>query len=285
MEAFLSTELLVIELLLIVSLVAIAVHRLRIPYTVALVVVGLLYDPAAHRPELTPELILALLVPPLVFEAAFHINVRELRRNLAGIFLLAVPGVFITALIVAGYLVGMLAPLSSALVFGALISATDPIAVVALFRELGVPGGCASWWRSESLFNDGTAIVAFNLMLAIALTGHSIRSAGLAQFLRVCIGGLAIGLVLGWLIGQPDRADRRLPDRDDADHGAGIRFVPGGRAAARQRRAGGGGGGTGLGNIGPRGMSPTTRIVLFNFWEYVAFLANSLCLPAHRPPG
>ena len=88
MEAFLSTETLVIELLLIVSLVAIAVRRLRVPYTVALVIVGLLLttqEPLDLR--FTPEVILALLVPPLVFEAAFHINVRQLGRNLPGILL------------------------------------------------------------------------------------------------------------------------------------------------------------------------------------------------------
>ena len=129
MEAFLSTETLVIELLLIVSLVAIAVRRLRVPYTVALVIVGLLLT--TQQPidlRFTPELILGLLVPPLVFEAAFHLNVRELRRNLAGVLLLTVPGVIITTLIV-GRLVGFLTPLSLplALVFGALISATDPV--------------------------------------------------------------------------------------------------------------------------------------------------------------
>ena len=104
METFLSTETLVIELLLIVSLVAIAVRRLRIPSTVALVVVGLLLT--TQQPldlSLTPEVILALLLPPLVFEAAFHINLRDLQRNLPGILLLAVPGVIITTLIVAAW--------------------------------------------------------------------------------------------------------------------------------------------------------------------------------------
>jgi len=104
MEQFLSTETLIIELLLISSLVAIAVRRLRIPYTVALVVVGLLLT--FQNPldiELTPELILALFVPPLVFEAAFHINFAELRRNLGGILLLAVPGVLLTTLMEARF--------------------------------------------------------------------------------------------------------------------------------------------------------------------------------------
>ena len=103
MDTFISTETLVIELLLIASLVAIAVRRLRIPYTVALVVVGLVaHDPQPLESSLTPELILALLVPPLVFEAAFHIKFSELRRNLPGILLLAVPGVILSTFIVGG---------------------------------------------------------------------------------------------------------------------------------------------------------------------------------------
>ena len=105
MQQFLNTETLIIELLLIASLVAIVVRRLRIPYTVALVVVGLLLtSQSTVKFELTPELILALFVPPLVFEAAFHLNLTELRRNLPQILVLAVPGVILTTLIVGGLL-------------------------------------------------------------------------------------------------------------------------------------------------------------------------------------
>ncbi len=113
MEQFLNTETLVIELLLIASLVAMAVRRLRIPYTVALVVVGLLIT-FQQRLELnlTPEVILALFVPPLVFEAAFHINFAELRRNLSPLLLLAIPGVVLTTLIV-GATVAASTPASS----------------------------------------------------------------------------------------------------------------------------------------------------------------------------
>jgi CPA1 family monovalent cation:H+ antiporter len=143
MERFLTTETLIIELLLVVALVAIAVRRLRVPYTVALVIVGLLLT--TQQPlqlSLTPELILALFVPPLVFEAAFHLNLRDLQRNLLGILLLAVPGVVLTMLIVGG-LTAVLTPLAlpAALVFGALISATDPVAVVALIATIGLVKG------------------------------------------------------------------------------------------------------------------------------------------------
>ena len=97
MDQLLSTETLILELLVIVSLVAIAVRRLRIPYTVALVIAGLLITfQSPLSIEITPDLILSLFVPPLVFEAAFHLNIKELRRNLATILMLAVPGEILT---------------------------------------------------------------------------------------------------------------------------------------------------------------------------------------------
>jgi monovalent cation:H+ antiporter, CPA1 family len=278
MEKFLSTETLIIELLLIVSLVAIAVRRLRIPYTVALVVVGLLITiQAPIKVELTPELILALFVPPLVFEAAFHLNLRDLGRNLTGILLLAIPGVIITTLIVGGILAyGIHMSLSVALIFGALIAATDPVSVVALFRTLGVPRRLALLIEGESLFNDGTAIVLYNLMLVVFLTGQFNLADSVISFLRVAIGGILLGLLLGWLVLQLiARIDDYLIETTlttvlafgsyliaEQLHFSGVLAV----VAA----------GLVNGNIGPKGMSPTTRIVLFNFWEYMAFLANSL---------
>ncbi len=278
MAQFLTTETLIIELLLIVSLVAMAVRRLRIPYTVALVVVGLLITFQSRLEfELTPELILALFVPPLVFEAAFQLNFRDLQRHLPAILLLAVPGVILTTLIVGGLLVfGTHISLPVALLFGALISATDPVAVVALFRTLGVPKQLSVLIEGESLFNDGTAIVIFNLMLAAALSGRITLSDGLANFLRVAAGGTVVGLVLGWLISLLiARIDDYLIETTlttvlafgaylvaEQLHFSGVLAV----VAA----------GLLNGNISPQGMSPTTRIVLFNFWAYVAFLVNSL---------
>ncbi|MGE5602757.1 MAG: Na+/H+ antiporter, partial [Nitrososphaerales archaeon] len=277
MEAFITTETLVIELLLIASLVAIAVRRLRIPYTVALVVVGLLITfQAPIEVHLTPELILALLVPPLVFEAAFHINLSELRRGLPLILLLAVPGVILATLIV-GMAVSLVTPLTLplALVFGALISATDPVAVVALFRALGAPPRLAVLVEGESLLNDSTAIVVYNIVVVAALTGSFSPVQGAIEFVKVAIGGLAVGLLLGWLVAQLiARIDDYLIETTlttvlafgayliaERLHFSGVLAV----VAA----------GIVNGNIGPRGMSPTSRIVLFNFWEYLAFLANS----------
>lgn len=278
MDQFLSIETLIIELLLIVSIVAIAVRRLRIPYTVALVIVGLLITfQSVIKFELTPELILALFVPPLVFEAAFHLNLQELRRNLPAILLLAVPGVILTAFIIGGMLVfGLKLSLPIALVFGSLIAATDPVAVVALFRTLGVPKRLSTLIEGESLLNDGTAIILFNLMLAIALTSQFDLIDSVAGFFRISIGGIIVGLVLGWLIAQLiSRVDNYLIETT-------LTTVLAFGSYLVAERLGVSGvlavvaAGLVNGNISPQGMSPTSRIVIFNFWEYVAFLANSL---------
>ena len=278
MEQFLSTETLIIVLLLIVSIVAIGVRRLRIPYTVALVIVGLLITfQSSLKFELTPELILALFVPPLVFEAAFHLNFQELRRNLPAILLLAVPGVILTAFIVGGMLVfGIKLSLPIALIFGSLIAATDPVSVVALFRTLGVPKRLSVLIEGESLFNDGTAIVLFNLMLAIALSSKLNLIESVGKFFGVSIGGIIVGLVLGWLISLLiSRVDNYLIETTLTTvlafgsylmaESLGVSGVLAVVAAGLVN-----------GNISAQGMSPTSRIVIFNFWEYVAFLANSL---------
>jgi len=170
---FLTAESIVVVLVLVTTLVAIVARRRRLPYTVTLVVIGLLIAiPTSLELEATPELILALFVPPLVFEAAFHLELKQLRENLVPILLLAVPGVLLTTLLVGGMTaLGAGMAFGTAVVFGALIAATDPVAVVSLFRALGVPRQLALTVEGESLFNDGTAIVVFRIALAAALTG------------------------------------------------------------------------------------------------------------------
>jgi CPA1 family monovalent cation:H+ antiporter len=278
MEKFLSAETLMIELLLIVTVVAIGVRQLKVPYTVALVLVGLaLTLQQSITVDLTSELILALFVPPLVFEAALRINFYQLRQDLPRVLLLAVPGVILTTLIVGGIL-GFVTPLAlpTAMVFGAIISATDPVAVVALFRKLGVPRRLSTLVESESLLNDGTAIVIFNMTTAMALTNNFRFFQGLGDFVVISVGGVAVGLLLGWLVFRLiARVDDYLIQTTlttllafgaylvaERLHFSGVLAV----VAA----------GLVNGNLGPRGMSPTSHIVINNFWEYIAFLANSL---------
>ena len=190
METFLVAETLIIELLLIVSLVAIVVRRLRVPYTVALVLAGLAIT--AQQPldiKLTPELILAIFMPPLLFEAAFHLDLDELRHNLLPIVTLAIPGVLITTLIIGGITaMGTGMPLVTAMVFGALLSATDPVSVMAFFRQLGAPRQLAITVEGESLFNDGTADVVFRIALAIAVSGQFSLVGSVTNFLWLAAG-------------------------------------------------------------------------------------------------
>ena len=277
MSELVQIETLVLELLLIVSVVAIIVRRFRIPYTVALVVAGLALSFRSRlQIELTSELILTLLLPPLVFEAAFHLNFQQLRRSLSTIALLAIPGVVLNMLIVGGILsVGPGIPLSIALVFGALIAATDPVSVVAIFRRLGAPKQLEVLLEGESLFNDGTAIVIFGITLEIVGLSDFNLVSGITEFLQVAAGGLIIGASLGWLFSRlAARIDDYLIEITlstvlafgaylvaEQFHLSGVLAV----VAA----------GLVSGSSAEREMSPTTRIVLVNFWEYVAFLANS----------
>jgi CPA1 family monovalent cation:H+ antiporter len=287
---FVLAEEVIIGLLLIAALVAIFARRYRLPYTVGLVGIGLLIS--AIYPEPLPklvssEIILTLLVPPLIFEAAFHLRLEDLRRDLGFILLLAVPGVILTTLVV-GFLISLAnigITIELALVFGALIAATDPVAVVALFRRLGVPKRLQVLLEGESLFNDGTAIVLFNIMIAIAgiaTHGNSTLSADswpglwIAEFLKVAGGGVLTGIVLGMFASQIiGRIDDALVETTlttvlafgsylIGEHVLGVSGVLAVVTA-----------GIVNGNVGPRGMSATTRVVVFNFWEYAAFLANS----------
>jgi monovalent cation:H+ antiporter, CPA1 family len=277
MDQLLQTETFVILLVIVITLVAIAVRKFHIPYTVVLVLVGLLLPAqTAFHMSITPELILTIFIPPLAFEAAFHINFSNLRKDLLYIGLLAVPGVLITMALLGGllaWLTGM--GVALAFLFGALIAATDPVAVVALFRTLGVPKRLAVMIEGESLLNDGTAIVLFNLVLGIALAGQADWIGGIVDFFRISLVGLLIGWVLGWLV------SRLIASIDDylieTTLTALLAF---GSYFLAERLQGSGvlavvAAGLVCGNIGPRGMSPTTKVVLYHFWEYVAFLANS----------
>ncbi|NJC94993.1 MAG: Na+/H+ antiporter [Anaerolineales bacterium] len=277
-ESIIIIEEIIIGLLLIASVVAITARQLRLPYTVGLVLIGLaLTFLTATEVNISPQIILALLVPPLVFEAAFHIRLDDLRRDFWLILTLAVPGVIITTLLV-GVVVawGTGLALSAALVFGALISATDPVSVVALFRRLGVPRRVQLLLEGESLFNDGTAIVMFSIMLGIASAGTFDFVSGLRDFIRIAGGGVLIGVALGTLISQfINRIDDPLVETTLTTvlafgsyliaESLGVSGVLAVVAA-----------GIVNGNVDPAGMSATTRVVVFNFWEYAAFLANSL---------
>ncbi len=268
----------VIGLLLIAALVAIVTNRLRLPYTVGLVLIGLALSLRGQEQiEIPPDIFLGLLVPPLIFEAAFHIKSSDLRRDLAPILALAIPGVLITTFLVGGVVAwGTGFPIAVALVFGALVAATDPVAVVALFRSLGVPKRLQVLLEGESLFNDGTAIVIFNLMVVIAITGSFDLINSLFDFVIVAGGGLVVGFILGVLI------SRAISFIDDPLIETTLTTVLafGSYIIAEQFHVSGVlavvAAGLVSGNLGPRAMSPTSRILVFNFWYIAAYFANSV---------
>ncbi len=277
MSPLLVTEITVVFILMVVALVALLVRYVRIPYTVALVLAGLALSLIPQwRLTLTPELVLGLFVPPLVFEAAFHLQLRDLRAVAVPVGTMAMLGVALSTVLIGwGLSTAGVLPWNVALLFGALISATDPVAVVALFRALGAPQRLTTLLEGESLFNDGTAIVLFQIMTLLVLEGMLDPVAGLVKFVQVAAGGIVIGLALGYLVAALiARIDDYLIETTlttvlaygayltaEQVHVSGVLAV----VAA----------GLVNGNLGPRGMSPTTRIVVFNFWEYIAFVANS----------
>lgn len=165
-------------LVIAASVIALVAKHLRMPYTVALVAGGFAIDlfrlpittvlgHAEGSQLLTPDIILILFLPALLFESGININVRQLRENFAPILLLAIVGV-ILATAITGYAMHWAIGLAlvPALLFGALISATDPISVVALFKDLGVSKRLSVILESASLFNDGTSVVVFQIILA-----------------------------------------------------------------------------------------------------------------------
>ena len=276
-------------LLIAASLIALVAKRLKIPYTVALVAGGFAIDlfrlPITNVlgqgegvQVLTPDVILILFLPALLFESGININVRQLRENLAPILLLAVVGVLI-ATVITGFALHWVEDLAllPALLFGALISATDPISVVALFKDLGVSKRLSVIIESESLFNDGTSVVIFQIILASLATGDISIVSGIRSFFAVTLGGGALGLGLGYIF---SKATERVDDPQIeitlttilayssyliAEH----LHVSGVIATVSA--------GLMTGNFGLEvGMSARTRVALRSFWEYVSFVINSL---------
>jgi CPA1 family monovalent cation:H+ antiporter len=193
---------LLVGLLGLAAFVAILAGPLRLPYTVALVIAGLLVGIGASfvgvsSVVVSPDIVLLVLLPGLVFDAAYRLRLSELRRWVGGLALLAVPGVFISAAVVA--IVLHLATglrLDLAFIVGAMVSATDPAAVVATFKRLRVPAALSTMVDGESLLNDGTGLVLF--AIAVQLVDSPI---GPAQVILAFVGTVAISIGIGLATG------------------------------------------------------------------------------------
>src|ERR1700680_1668811 len=163
-------------MLAIVAAIAVLTSRLRIPYTVGLVIAGLLIGiiPHSQAIELTPGLVLFVFLPPLLFDGGWSVDVDEMRKNWAPISLLATVGVLLGILLSYVLLVFVAhVPAQTALIFGAIVAATDPVAVLALFKAVRVNANLLSIVEGESLFNDGTSVVAFSVLLTVFASSGS----------------------------------------------------------------------------------------------------------------
>ena len=211
----LSELVLVIMALLATGIVASGLFRkLPIPHTVVLVIIGMalanlskIWHPLAPLQEfhLTPDLVLFIFLPALIFESGLNLSARQLMKDIAPVLTLAVPALLFSTTAV-GVGIWLVTPLDLvvALLFGALISATDPVAVISLFKELGTPERLTVMVEGESLLNDATAIVIvtilFGLLTAASGSGLSIAGSAVGQFLIVFFGGALVGAVFGFFI-------------------------------------------------------------------------------------
>jgi monovalent cation:H+ antiporter, CPA1 family len=252
----------------------------QIPYTLLLVIAGLglaLVD--VRLVVLSPGLILFIFLPPLLFEAAWNLKWSDLKRDFLPITLYAVLGVVIS---IAGVAIGLnqLAGLSltTALLIGASLSATDPVSVTALFRELGVSKRLGTLMEGESLFNDGMAVVAFGFLVALPLGNAQL---GLQPILLEFLTVVGIGLAVGGLIGFGISYLTQRFDLPLVEQSLTLVSAYGTYLITEDL---GGSGVIGvvttsliLGNFGSRiGMNPRTRIIVSEFWEFLAFFVNSI---------
>ncbi len=267
-------------LLFVSALVAMLTRRLHLPYTVGLVLAGmaLYFFHVYIKWHLTKDLIFSVFLPPLVFEAALFIHWRDFKKELPVVTLLATAGVVLAAAVTA---VGMHYALAwdwgSAIVFGVLIAATDPVSVIATFKESKAHGRLRTLIESESLLNDGTAAVAFVAVLGVLAGGHeTVLSISGALFVTI-IGGVLIGGIIAYLFmllaGRTPDYLVEITFTTLAAYGSFFvaeHFRCSGVLAALTA-------GLVVGNFRSSGsISAAGRHALGPFWEYVAFVANSL---------
>ncbi|NEQ98482.1 MAG: sodium:proton antiporter [Cyanothece sp. SIO2G6] len=272
-------------LVLCVSLSVAALSRTfslfrQIPYTLLLVIVGLgLAILDIRLVTLSPELILLIFLPPLLFEAGWNLEWANLKKNFIPICLFAIIGVVIS---VGGIALGLNAiarmTLGTALLVGASLSATDPVSVIALFRDLGVDKRLTVLMEGESLFNDGVAVVAFTLLIGWAMGTDALTvPLAITKFLAFVGIGAGVGAVIGFGISFiTQRFD--IPSVEQS-----LTLIAAYGTYVVSEELGGSGViavvtvGLIMGNFGSRiGMNPRTRLIVSEFWEFISFFVNSI---------
>src|SRR6202050_5294612 len=267
-------------LLFVSALVAMLTRRLRMPYTVGLVLagMGLYFSHIYIQWHLTKDLIFSVFLPPLVFEAALFIHWRDFTKELPVVTLLATVGVVVAAAVTAlGMHYGLAWDWGSAIVFGVLIAATDPVSVIATFKESKVQGRLRMLIESESLLNDGTAAVAFVAVLGLLAGSHETVLSISGALVVTIVGGVLIGGIIAYLLmllaGRTPDYLVEITFTTLAAYGSFFvaeHYHCSGVLAALTA-------GLIVGNFRSSGsISAAGRHALGPFWEYVAFVANSL---------
>ena len=273
-------ELLLLVLMVAVGGLSILAGTVRVPYPILLVLGGLVlgFVPGVPSAELPPDLVLVLFLPPLLYQAAFFSSPRDLWANARPITLLAVGLVLVTMTAVAVVAHALVAglPWAAAFALGAIVSPTDPLAATAIARRLGVPRRLVTVLEGESLVNDATALVAYRLAVAAVVAGSfTLWEAGL-RFVVGAVGGVVIGLAVGWLFAE---ARRRI---EDSVVEIVLSVVTGYAAYLPAELLGVSGvlaavtAGLYVGWHAPELASPSTRLLGFSFWEVLVYLLNAV---------
>jgi Na+/H+ antiporter len=274
-----STEILIPSLLVAVAALSAAAGWLQIPYPILLVLGGLAlgFIPGIPTVELDPDLILFGVLPPLLYSAAFFADLRSLRDYARAISLTAIGLVLLTTVTVAVVAHAMIDELSwpGAFALGAIVSPTDPIAATTIMRRLGAPRRVVNAVEGESLVNDASALVAYRVAIAAAVGGSFSLFEAAGEFVLAGVGGVAIGLVVGWVSAEVRRRLEDPPVEITVSLFTGYAaFLPAdelglsGVLAAVTA-------GIYVGWKAPTIASPDVRLQGFAFWEILSFLLNA----------
>jgi CPA1 family monovalent cation:H+ antiporter len=278
----------ILVLLLVITLAVALISRpLRLPYTLVLVVVGLIIGISPLLPDLrlNPNVVLFLFLPALLFEGAWNVDVKQLTANWLVVLLLAVPGLLLSVLVVAALLHWTLGlPWELVLLLGAMISPTDPIAVLTLFRQMGLSDRLRTIVEGESLFNDGVGAAIFELVLGVLLVsfgGTEATSApswwlSVEEVLWLMLGGLVLGVVVGIGVSRLLRlvGDHLIEMTITVSVAYGVYLLgiflhTSGLLAVV-------GAGLVMGSYGRRtGLSDRARQASHDVWEFLSYVANS----------
>jgi monovalent cation/hydrogen antiporter len=275
-----STELILLGVLVAVSALFVAAEFSSVPYPILFVLGGLTlgFVPGVPNVVLEPDLVLVIVLPPLLYSAAFFSSLRDLRANLRSISLLAIGLVLATTFGVAAIAHALIDDLSwkAAVVLGAIVSPTDPIAATSIARRLNVPRRVVTIVEGEAMINDATALIVYRFAVAAIVAGTFSLSDAALEFVVSAVGGIGIGLVVGWLV---SRVRRRL---DDPPTEIALSLLTAYLAYLPAEAIGVSGVlaavtvGIFLGWLAPQLVtSPTTRLQSQAVWEILVFMVNA----------